>query len=95
MLEQHSLRLPYAEPGGPDKGLVWAAGVLRDLGTQQIGPALQMRTWNLSAMWRIPVEGGYVWLKWVPPFFAHEGAVLARLQDGPVPRLLAHQGGGC
>jgi hypothetical protein len=94
VLEQHSLRLPYAEPGGPDKGLAWAAAVLRDLGMPQTGPAQQMRTWNLSALWRIPVEGGCVWLKWVPPFFAHEGAVLARLQDGgPVPRLLAHQGG--
>ena len=29
-------------------------------------------------------------MKVVPPFFAHEGALLARLAGGPVPRLLAH-----
>jgi Ser/Thr protein kinase RdoA (MazF antagonist) len=29
----------------------------------------------------------------VPPFFAHEGTVISRLQGGPVPKLLAHQAG--
>jgi Ser/Thr protein kinase RdoA (MazF antagonist) len=52
-----------------------------------------MRTWNLTSLWRIPVEGGAARLKCVPPFFSHEGAVIRRLQDGPVPQLLAHQAG--
>jgi len=93
VLDRHPLRLPYAEPGGPDQVLAWAGEVLQDQGLPQIGPAQQMRTWNLAALWKIPAEGADVWLKCVPPFFAHEGAILARLQDGPVPRLLAHQGG--
>ena len=93
VLERHPLRLPYAEAGGPVEVLAWAAAALSEHGLQQIGPPQQVRTWNLSGLWRIPVTGGSVWLKCVPPFFAHEGVVLARLQDGPVPRLLAHQGG--
>jgi hypothetical protein len=93
VLEPHPLRLPYAEPGGPSRDLAWAVATLRDHGFVRTGPAQQMRTWNLSSLWRIPVDGGSVWLKCVPPFFAHEGAVISRLQDGPVPRLVAHQAG--
>ena len=93
VLEPHPLRLPYAEPGGPDRDLAWADARLVDQGYVRTGPPQQMRTWNLSSLWRIPVEGGSVWLKCVPPFFAHEGAVIGRLQDGPVPRLLAHDPG--
>lgn len=93
VLEPHPLRLPYAEPGGPSRELAWADGRLEDHGLVRTGRAQQMRTWNLSSLWRIPVGGESVWLKSVPPFFAHEGAVLDRLQDGPVPRLLAHQAG--
>ena len=93
VLEPHPLRLPYAEPGGPSRELAWADATLEDQGFVRTGLPQQMRTWNLSSLWRIPVEGGSVWLKCVPPFFAHEGAVISRLQDGPVPQLLAHQAG--
>src|SRR4051794_30400774 len=93
VLEPHPLRLPYAEPGGPSRDLAWADATLKDQGLVRTGPPQQMRTWNLSSLWRIPVDGGSVWLKCVPPFFAHEGAVVSRLQDGPLPRLLAHQAG--
>jgi hypothetical protein len=93
VLEPHPLRLPYAEPGGPSRDLAWADARLGDHGLVRTGLAQQMRTWNLSSLWRVPVERGSVWLKCVPPFFAHEGAVLDRLQNGPVPQLLAHQAG--
>ena len=43
------------------------------------GAPVQVRSWNLSSVWRIPVSGQTVWLKVVPPFFAHEGRVLAAL----------------
>ncbi len=92
-LDQHPLRLPYADPSGPDRDLAWAASALEDLGLRRAGHPQQIRTWNLSSLWRIPVEGGNVWLKCVPPFFAHEGAILTRLQHAPVPPLLA-QGSG-
>lgn len=92
-LVDHPLRLPYAEPGGPGRDLAWARSALDEQDYRQLGPAQQMRTWNLSSLWRIPVEGGSVWLKCVPPFFAHEGTILRMLQDASVPRLLAHEGG--
>ena len=93
VLEPHPLRLPYAEPGGPSRHLAWAGTTLEEQGLVRTGPPQQMRTWNLSSLWRIPIEGGAVWLKCVPPFFAHEGTVISRLQGGPVPRLLAHRPG--
>ena len=79
-------RMPWAMPGGPAASLAWARRVLGDLGT----PA-QQRTWNLSATWRL--DGA--WLKEVPPFFAHEPAVLGwlgRELPGLAPRLLGADG---
>jgi Phosphotransferase enzyme family len=89
VLDRHPLRLPYAEPGGPSRDLAWAATALRRLGHRQTAPASQVRTWNLSSLWRLPIEQGAAWLKCVPPFFAHEPAMLDLLKDAPVPRLLA------
>ena len=93
VLDEHPLRLAYAKPGGPAADLAWAEGVLAQNGLIRVGPPEQVRTWNLSSLWRIPVRGQTVWLKVVPPFFAHEGAILAALAGGPVPRLPGHDGG--
>lgn len=82
-------RLSYARPGGPDADLAWADDALAGLGRRRTAPAEQMRTWNLSSIWRLPTAQGPVWLKVVPPFFAHEGAILAVLDPAVVPRLLA------
>jgi hypothetical protein len=92
MLDEHPLRMPWARPGGPAADVAWAESVLADSGMRRIGPAQQVRTWNLSSLWRLPVEGQTAWLKCVPPFFAHEGPVLARLQGRPVPTLIARDG---
>jgi hypothetical protein len=90
-LAEDPRRLRWAVPGGPDADLRWAAGVLRNRGLERVGPAEQVRSWNLSSIWRLPLrDDGSAWLKVVPPFFAHEGDVLRRLQGGPVPRLLGH-----
>jgi hypothetical protein len=99
-LDEHPLRQSWARPGGPALDVAWAEGVLADRGVRRSGPAEQTRTWNLSSMWRLPLADGAVegtaesaaWLKVVPPFFGHEGAILERLQAGPVPRLLGHDG---
>ncbi|HEX4721929.1 MAG TPA: aminoglycoside phosphotransferase family protein [Pseudonocardiaceae bacterium] len=74
-LAPHPLRLPWAEIGGPARSLAWADGVLADLGWKVSGRR-QIRSWNLSSIWRIDTDRGPVWLKEVPPFMAHEGAVL-------------------
>lgn len=62
-------------------------------GLRRTAPAEQIGTWNLSTVWRLPVEGGDVWLKTVPPFAAHEGRLLAALQGRQVPILLAQDDG--
>jgi Phosphotransferase enzyme family len=69
-------RPDYAKPGGPGRSLDWAADQLLDLELGPIGVATQMRTWNLSTIWRLEAAAGIVWLKQVPAFFAHEPVVL-------------------
>lgn len=91
MLDEHPLRLAYARPGGPSADLAWVGSILAERGLA--GRPRQVRTWNLSSLWRIPVASQTLWLKVVPPFFAHEGALLARLAGERVPVLLGHQGG--
>ncbi|CAN5549159.1 hypothetical protein BH20CHL6_BH20CHL6_13680 [soil metagenome] len=92
-LDEHRLRQSWARPGGPTADLTWALTALRERNLQLTGPPEQVRSWNLSSLWRLPTAGQTAWLKVVPPFFAHEGELLARLQGGPVPALLAHDGG--
>lgn len=91
-LDDHVLRLSYAKPGGPGADLAWARARLAEAGRHFIGPPVQVRTWNLSSLWRLPCAGGDAWLKVVPPFFAHEGALLEHLVGGPTPALLAREG---
>jgi hypothetical protein len=87
-LADHPLRMPWARPGGPQADLEWAASRIRFTGRPE-----QKRSWNLSSIWRLPTEKGPVWLKAVPPFLAHEGAVLELLQvTNTVPPMLAHGG---
>ena len=81
-------RQPWARPGGPAELLDWADDRLSGQGLTRTGPAEQMRSWNLSALWRIPTDAGLVWLKAVPPFFAHEGAVIDWIGDPVAPRLI-------
>ena len=85
-------RASWARPGGPAADLAWADAALASLGRVRSAPAQQVRTWNLSSLWRLLTTEGACWLKVVPPFFAHEGAVLAHLDPTTVPPLLAAQG---
>jgi Ser/Thr protein kinase RdoA (MazF antagonist) len=87
--DDHPLRLPWARPGGPARELDWAAHALAERGRELTGRPRQMRTWNLSSIWSIPTTGGTVWLKSVPPFFAHEGRIIEWLADPSLPPLLA------
>jgi hypothetical protein len=87
------LRLPWARVGGPERELEWAREVLAALGREPSGPARQQRTWNLSSIWSIPTHDGPVWLKSVPPFFAHEGAIIDWLDDPALPPVLGFTDG--
>lgn len=89
-LDRHPLRAPYAEVGGPAATLTWATG--------SIGPAraIQVRTWNLSSIWRLDQDTRTVWLKEVPSLYRHEGPLLRWLagrHPGFAPRPLAVDGG--
>ena len=92
-LGDEPLRASYARPGGPQADVAWAREVLAARGIAVTAPAEQVRTWNLSSIWRLPTAAGPAWLKVVPPFFAHEGALLARLDPSVVPELLGRSGG--
>jgi Ser/Thr protein kinase RdoA (MazF antagonist) len=51
-----------------------------------------VKTWNLSSILRLPTSAGDVWCKSVPPFMAHEGAImqLVAAEDASlVPDVLA------
>lgn len=86
------LRMPWADPGGPTRTLEWAAEELAARGIALTAPPVQVKSWNLSNLWLLPTAGGSVWLKQVPPFFAHEGAVIERMSRHAVPRLIARRG---
>jgi Phosphotransferase enzyme family len=82
-------RLSYARPGGPAADLAWARSAMLAHSVRGTGEPIQVRTWNLSCLWRLPSERGMLWLKVLPPFAAPEGPLLGMLANHPVPRLLA------
>jgi hypothetical protein len=91
---EEPLRGIWAEAGGPDRILAWADDRLASIGRPRTGPAEQVRSWNLSSILRLPTGAGSVWCKSVPPFFGHEGRVIAMLErlasPGLLPPLLAY-----
>lgn len=92
-LAEHPLRQPWARPGGPAEALAWATGQLAEHRTEVTGPAEQIKSWNLSAIWRMPTTNGTAWLKCVPEFFAHEGAIIEAVGTPLAPHLLAAEPG--
>ena len=65
-LDDHPLRLSFARPAGPAADLAWAEAVLTERGHRLAGPPVQVKTWNLSSIWRIPMQDQTAWLKVVP-----------------------------
>jgi hypothetical protein len=86
-LPTHPLRHPYAEPGGPARTLAWARSILDAGGRAPVTGTHQLRTWNLSTVWRLDTSADPYWLKEVPPFLAHESVVL-RWIAGVAPDLV-------
>lgn len=86
-----SKRLPYAAFGGPAADLAWVGSILasRD---EEIFDVSQIRTWNLSSIWRIDTKSSIYWLKSVPSFFAHEPKVIELLNHGCLPDLVGYDG---
>jgi hypothetical protein len=94
VLDEQPLRNTYAKVGGPAVDLDWARAVLAQHRLALAAPPVQIKTWNLSSLWRLPLADESAWLKSVPAFFRHEGALIEALgPDAPVPRLLGHEPG--
>ena len=94
MLDEQPLRNSYAKPGGPKADLDWARAALWRQGLEITGAPVQVKTWNLSSVWRLPLGTEDAWLKVVPPMFQHEGALIDALgPDAPVPRLFGFEPG--
>jgi phosphotransferase family enzyme len=79
LAEPEELRLPWARLDGVLELLGWACDTLAAAGRPATGPAVQRRTWNLSALFQLPTGTGPVWLKATPPFAADEASVIAAL----------------
>ena len=91
---EQPLRAAWARPGGVTTTIAWADDALAAIGRPRVGPVVQIKTWNLSSVLRLPTANGDVWCKSVPPFLAHEGRVIALVGDDDatlVPPLLASE----
>lgn len=85
------LRAPWARLEGIREVLAWASGTLGAAGHPMTGPAVQRKTWNLAALFRLPTGQGPVWLKTTPRFAAAEAAVIAafaRVDPTLVPTVI-------
>jgi hypothetical protein len=91
------LRAPWARLEGIREVLAWAWDTLGAAGRPMTGPAVQRKTWNLAALFRLPTGNGPVWLKTTPRFAADEGSVIARVRPARRPgrRRADRRGGGC
>jgi hypothetical protein len=86
------LRAPWARAEGIREVLDWASRMLAAAGRRRCGPAVQRKTWNLAALFRLPTDEGPVWLKTTPSFAADEAGViaaLARADPTLVPPVIA------
>ncbi|WP_406194467.1 aminoglycoside phosphotransferase family protein [Kitasatospora sp. NBC_01560] len=74
-------RAGWATPAGLREALDWAGQALGRAGRPAAGPAEQIRTWNLSGLFRYrTATGAGAWLKTINPAFnSREGDVIALL----------------
>ncbi len=72
-------RPPWYMPGWLDVATAWATDALVRAGLAPTGPAEQLRSWQRSAILRLPTAVGGAYLKAVPPMFGHEPALTAAL----------------
>jgi hypothetical protein len=71
------LRSPWARMEGIREVLSWASDMLGAAGRRVTGPAVQRKTWNLAALFRLPAGKDPAWLKTTPRFAADEASVIA------------------
>ncbi|SDT05829.1 Ser/Thr protein kinase RdoA involved in Cpx stress response, MazF antagonist [Streptomyces sp. TLI_053] len=82
-------RAGWATPAGLRAALDWAERALTAVGRPVTGPVEQVRTWNLSGVFRLPTAAGPAWLKVINPAFnASEGEVIALFGAAAGPALV-------
>lgn len=85
-------RTAWSHAGWLDATLAWCAERLAERGIALAGEPEQSKHWSIASIWRLPTDRGDVWLKAVPDFFAHEGALLQRIAPSMpqhLPRVIA------
>lgn len=91
LVRHHPLRAPWAEPGGPRELVAWAAATATAAGLPPTGTARQVKTWNLSCVYRLPTTAGPVWAKAVPSFMCLDADVIdtvRRYDESLAPAVL-------
>ena len=86
------VRPPWQRPGWLRETVGAVDRVLADRGLHRTADPVQVRHTSVTGMLRIPTSAGVLWLKAVPPLFAHEGAVvewLGRVAPRAVPSVVA------
>lgn len=78
----HRNRMPWAEAGGPRSIVDWAVRQLESLGRPPAGTPVQVKSWNLSCLYRFPTAGGMVWSKSTGSFLVAESV--------PIGQVAAH-----
>ncbi|WP_433264408.1 phosphotransferase [Actinosynnema sp. CS-041913] len=82
------LRMPWARPGGPAALVAWADRFV------PVRRAEQVKTWNLSCLYRLRTPAGTLWAKEIPAFMADEAAVIRLVgEEDPtlVPAVVASE----
>lgn len=85
-------RTPWFGPDWHAGALAWLDGELAEQGRSRTGDPVVLKHWQISLLWRVPTQGGNVYFKAVPDFFAREVTVTARLATevpGAAPPVLA------
>lgn len=72
-------RTPWYRPGWLRQATAWATDQLAAAGTPVIAPVEQLRSWQRSAILRLPTAAGPAYFKAVPPMFGHEPPLTAAL----------------
>ena len=86
------LRRAWTRAGWLDGTLTWCRERLAERGAVISAPPDQVKHWSIASIWRIHTHTGDVWLKTVPPFFAHEGSLIqliAPTMPEHLPRVIA------
>ncbi|GGJ27398.1 phosphotransferase [Deinococcus roseus] len=87
-----SPRLPWRSRGWLDQAISWADQALQKQGLERTGQPEMVKAWEISVLYKLPIQGGTVFLKAVPDYFEREGPLtrwLSGLHPGAAPEVLA------